>query len=291
MREKRVKNLLTLLLAGAFFLVFSIKIGFIPKANAEQAQSVPNSRADNPFGWEKMSGYTTYFNQNDGGRCENIQIAAALIDGVAIQPYGEFSFNATVGRRTEEAGFQQAKIIVGGEYVLGVGGGVCQVSTTLYNAALKSGLQITEFHPHSLQVGYVAPSRDAMVSSQSDLKFFNPHAYPVYLSSKTKNGAIQITFYGKKMAERYELVSQTLAQIPAPTPIVKEGERDEIFRAEKQGVKSELYLERYFGDKLLARIRLRTDEYRPIQGIIVKKVDFPTEKVLLNDCLFYEKML
>ena len=291
MREKRVKNLLTLLLAGAFFLVFSIKIGFITKANAEQAQSVPNSRADNPFGWEKMSGYTTYFNQNDGGRCENIQIAAALIDGVAIQPYGEFSFNATVGRRTEEAGFQQAKIIVGGEYVLGVGGGVCQVSTTLYNAALKSGLQITEFHPHSLQVGYVAPSRDAMVSSQSDLKFFNPHAYPVYLSSKTKNGAIQITFYGKKMAERYELVSQTLAQIPAPTPIVKEGERDEIFRAEKQGVKSELYLERYFGDKLLARIRLRTDEYRPIQGIIVKKVDFPTEKVLLNDCLFYEKML
>ena len=291
MRKKTVKNLLTLLLAGAFFLIFSIKIGFVPKANAEQTQSVPNTRADNPFGWEKMSGYTTYFNQNDGGRCENIQIAAALIDGVTIQPYGEFSFNATVGRRTEEAGFQQAKIIVNGEYVLGVGGGVCQVSTTLYNAALKSGLQITEFHPHSLQVGYVAPSRDAMVSSQSDLKFFNPHPHAVYLSSKTKNGAIQIAFYGKKMSERYELVSQTLAQIPAPTPIVKEGERDEIFRAEKQGVKSELYLERYFGDKLLARIRLRTDEYRPIQGIIVKKVDFPTEKVLLNDCLFYEKML
>ncbi len=291
MRKKTVKNLLTLLLAGAFFLIFSIKIGFLFKVKAEQTQSVPNTRADNPFGWEKMSGYTTYFNQNDGGRCENIQIAASLIDGVAIQPYGEFSFNATVGRRTEEAGFQQAKIIVGGEYVLGVGGGVCQVSTTLYNAALKSGLQITEFHPHSLQVGYVAPSRDAMVSSQSDLKFFNPHAHPVYLSSKTKNGAIQITFYGKKMAERYELVSQTLAQIPAPTPIVKEGELDEVLREEKQGVRSELYLERYLGDKLLARTRLRTDEYRPIQGIIVKKVDFPTEKDLSNDCLFYEKML
>ena len=291
MRKKTVKNRLTLLLAGAFFLIFPIKIGLLSKANAEQTQSVQNTRADNPFGWEKISAYTTYFSQNDGGRCENIQIAASLIDGVTIQPYGEFSFNATVGRRTAEAGFQQAKIIVNGEYVLGVGGGVCQVSTTLYNAALKSGLQITEFHPHSLQVGYVAPSRDAMVSSQSDLKFFNPHPHAVYLSAKTKNGAIQITFYGKRTAERYELVSQTLAQIPAPTPIVKEGAMDEVLRAEKQGIKSELYLERYLGDKLLARTRLRTDEYRPIQGIIVKKVDFPTEKDLSNDCLFYEKML
>lgn len=291
MHKKRVKNLLTLLLAGAFFLAFSIQFGDFFKMKAEQTVSAQNTPADNPFGWEKISAYTTYFNQNEGGRCENIEIAASLIDGVTVQPYGEFSFNATVGRRTAEAGFQQAKIIVNGEYVLGVGGGVCQVSTTLYNAALKSGLQITEFHPHSLQVGYVAPSRDAMVSSQSDLKFFNPHPHAVYLSAKAKKGAIQIAFYGKKTAERYELVSQTLAQVPAPAPIVKEGSTDEILRAERQGIKSELYLERYLGDKLLARIRLRTDEYRPIQGIIVKKVDFTTEKELSNDCLFYEKML
>ncbi|MBQ7912600.1 MAG: VanW family protein [Clostridia bacterium] len=291
MRKKTLKYLFTLLLAGAFFLVIPIKIGYFSKAEAGQGVSVQNTRAENPYGWEKISAYTTYFNQNDGGRCENIQIAASLIDGVTIQPYGEFSFNATVGRRTAEAGFQQAKIIVNGEYVLGVGGGVCQVSTTLYNAALKSGLQIIEYHPHSLQVGYVAPSRDAMVSSQSDLKFFNPHAHAVYLSAKTKNGAIQISFYGKRIAERYELSSQTLEQIPAPAPIVKEGRADEVLRAEKQGVKSELYLERYVGDKLIARIRLRTDEYRPIQGIIVKKVGFTTEKDLSNVCLFYEKML
>ena len=74
--------------------------------------------------------------------------------------------------------------------------------------------------------------------------------------------------------ERYELVSQTLAQTPPPAPIIKEGEKEEILRAEKEGTKSELYLERYIGDKLVARNRLRKDEYRPIQGIIVKKVDF-----------------
>ena len=100
------------------------------------------STSKTKYSWEKISSYTTYFNAEDRGRCENIAIASTLIDGVTIQPYGKFSFNQTVGRRTVEAGFQQAKIIVDGEYVLGVGGGVCQVSTTLYNAALKSGLRV-----------------------------------------------------------------------------------------------------------------------------------------------------
>lgn len=290
MYKKTTAKIFTLLFVGAFFLTFFCVFPVSVKAEEGIISNVKTVQV-NPYGWQKISAYTTYFNQNEGGRCENIEIAAALIDGVTIQPYGEFSFNATVGRRTAEAGFRQAKIIVGGEYALGVGGGVCQVSTTLYNAALKSGLQATEFHPHSLRVGYVDPSRDAMVSSQSDLKLYNPHGYAVYLSSKTKNGSLQITFYGKPTAERYELVSHTLAKIPAPAPIVKAGEKEEVLREEKQGIKSELYLERYLGDKLIARNRLRTDEYRPVQGIIVKKVDFTTEKELSNDCLFVEKML
>ena len=152
-------------------------------------------------------------------------------------------------------------------------------------------LTVTEFHPHSLRVGYVDPSRDAMVSSQSDLKIFNPRPHAVYLSAKVKNGAIQVHFYGKSTAERYELISQTIAQIPPPVPIIKEGEEDKVLRAEKKGVKSELYLERYLGGKLIERKRLRKDEYRPVQGIIVKKVNFTTENTLSNDCLFYEKMV
>jgi vancomycin resistance protein YoaR len=294
MRKKTAKinqKIFTLLFAGAFFLFPFPKNGKIIGAAGENGVAIEISAQNNPYGWQKISGYTTYFNQNEGGRCENIAIAASLIDGITIQGYGEFSFNATVGRRTAEAGFQQAKIILNGEYVQGVGGGVCQVSTTLYNAALKSGLQVTEFHPHSLRVGYVDPSRDAMVSTQSDLKLFNPYAHAVYLSARVKNGAVQVVFYGKPTAERYELISQTVGQIPPPVPIVKEGEEDKVLRAEKQGVKSELYLERYVGDKLIERKRLRKDEYRPIQGIIVKKVDFATEKSLSNDCLFYEKMV
>lgn len=256
---------------GVFFVLLGLLCLFWGSLYPKYTAFAENKKEENPYGWDKISAYTTYFNQNDGGRCENIAIAASLIDGITIQPYGEFSFNGTVGRRTAEAGFQQAKIILNGEYVLGVGGGVCQVSTTLYNAALKSGLTATEFHPHSLLVGYVPPSRDAMVSSQSDLKLFNPRAHAVYLSAKVENGAVKITFYGKNDGDRYEIISKTLSQIPPPKPIVKDGAEDGVLREEKCGTKSESYLERYRGNQLLERKKLREDVYSPIQGIISKK--------------------
>lgn len=239
-----------------------------------------------PYGWARLSSYTTYFSVEEKGRCENITIAASLIDGATIQPYGEFSFNKTVGRRTASAGFRQAKIIVNGEYVLGVGGGVCQVSTTLYNAAIKSGIAITEYHPHSLQVSYVPPSRDAMVSTECDLQLYNPYSDPVYLTAKVFDGGLRVTFYGKNVGDRYEIISNILQEIPPPKPIIKDGERDEILRSPKSGVKSEMYVEQYRGTALVARKRMRVDEYRPIQGIIVKKVAEPTIKIPLNACLF-----
>lgn len=273
----------TLLFAGAFF--------FCPFFALKPTAQPVNAAVENPYGWDKISSYTTYYSQKDVGRCANIAIAASLIDGVTIQPYGEFSFNSTVGRRTEEAGFQQAKIIVKGEYVLGVGGGVCQVSTTLYNAALKAGLTVTEFHPHTLRVAYVQPSRDAMVSTGSDLCFINPHAHAVHLSAKVFEGGIRVCFYGKDEGYRYELVSSLLSEIPPPEPIIKEGEKEEILREEKSGAKSEMYLERYRGERLLSRKRLRTDEYRPVQGIIVKKISDTTNKIGSNDCVFGKKML
>ena len=233
---------------------------------------------------EKLGAYTTYFSEKDGGRCRNIALAAERIDGVALQPYGELSFNALVGKRTRENGFFEAKIIAGGEFVVGVGGGVCQVSTTLYNAALLSGLAVVEVHPHSLAVGYAPPSRDAMVSSESDLKLFNPFDETVYFSVKTGNGAITVTVRGEKTGRSYDIESRTVAYIPPPPP--EEVTDGKLIREGRDGVKSEAYLERYQGDKLVERKRLRTDEYRPIQGIIVKKVGEPTIKIASNDCLF-----
>lgn len=270
MQGKTRKKIKALLLAGAFLFAFPYALQC--ENGARQPMVSAAAHTENPYGWEKLSSYTTYYSEEERGRVENIKIAAGLIDGVTVQAYGEFSFNATVGRRTEDAGFRQAKIIVNGEYVQGVGGGVCQVSTTLYNAALKSGLKITEFHPHSLRVSYVPPSRDAMVSTQSDLRFFNPHAHPVYLSAKIFEGGLRIVFFGKSDGCRYEIVSEETGEIPAPPPIVKEGERDEILRTPKNGVRSEAFLEVYQGTSLVRREKLRLDEYLPTQGIIVKKM-------------------
>ncbi len=248
------------------------KVAVILLCSCLQFTNIPVSASENPYGWEKLASYTTYFTPNDGGRCENIALAASLVDGIAIQPYGEFSFNKTVGERTSGAGFKDAKVIVRGEYVLGIGGGVCQVSTTLYNAALKSGLSVTEFHPHSLKVGYVPPSRDAMVSTHADLQLFNPHSYPVYLSARAFENGVKATFFGKNEGYRYEIVSQTLELLPPPLPVVKEGEEEKILRYEQSGLRSEAYIECYQGNALLFRKKLRSDEYRPVQGIIVKKV-------------------
>lgn len=263
-----IKRLTALFFASAFFFLFS---SFTPVFGYKRGMAEGS--------WRKISSYTTYYNENEGGRCANIRVAAALINGVTVQAYGEFSFNKTVGERTEEAGFHEAKIIVGGEYVQGVGGGVCQVSTTLYNAALKSGLTVTEAHPHSLRVSYIPPSRDAMVSTQSDLCFFNPYVFPVRLIAETFPGGITVSFYGRGKGKSYELCSNVLEEILPPEPIVKwcdEQEEEKFLRLPKNGVKSELYLEEYAGNALISRKRLRRDEYRPVQGIIIKKNDKPT---------------
>ena len=111
--------------------------------------------------------FSTSYENSISSRKHNVFLATKSINGIIVNPSETFSFNKIVGERSEKNGYQNAKIILNGEYVDGIGGGVCQVSTTLYNALLLSNLKITEKHAHSLQVSYVAPSFDAMVSGNS----------------------------------------------------------------------------------------------------------------------------
>ena len=273
MRGKYWIKTTALSFASAVFLFFSGFLwGFWIKT--------PVFASATPFGWEKMSSYTTYYNVEDKDRCQNIAIAAELIDGTTLQPYGEFSFNKTVGRRTAEAGFRQAKIIVNGEYVLGVGGGVCQVSTTLYNAALLAGLWVEEYHAHSLAVSYVSPSRDAMVSSESDLKLFNPHPFPVRLSVQATKTSVTAAVYGKNTGETFRIESEITGEIAAGEPMEKWGEKEGILRYERKGTRSVSYLSRYKNGALIERKKLREDAYAPIRAIIGKKIPLPTKKML-----------
>ncbi len=140
-----------------------------------------------------LSSYSTPILDKMDSRVNNIEIAAHKIDYKKLAPGEEFSFNKAVGRRTEAKGFEEAPIIIktedGPKKGKGVGGGICQVSTTLYNAASKGGMEITERHVHSKKVGYVPKGKDATVSYGGvDLKFRNNRSHPVmiriYVSNK-----------------------------------------------------------------------------------------------------------
>lgn len=209
--------------------------------------------------------YTTCFDSSNVNRANNIRLAAALLNGVILQGGQTLSFNDTVGARLPERGFLPAKIIENGEYADGIGGGVCQVSTTLYNAALLSGMAVTEFHPHSLPVGYVDPSRDAMVSgSACDLKFKNPTKFPVYLRSHTTEGSVSFELYGKSDGVKYSFESVILEYLPAPEETCDDPAQA---REGRDGIRSEGYLlsER---SGFVKREKLRRDKYLPQKRVV-----------------------
>ena len=144
--------------------------------------------------------YCTDYSASSPARKHNINLALSKINGTVLEKDEQFSFNATVGRRTEANGFLPAKIIVGGKYEDGYGGGVCQVSTTLYNAALLSGVTVTAVQRHSLKVAYELPSFDAMVNgSYSDLRFLNDSKGRIYLKAYGDGKQVCVEVYGKRL--------------------------------------------------------------------------------------------
>ena len=215
--------------------------------------------------------YETAFNGDNGARKHNIALACTKISGTVLPAGGVFSFNETVGRRTEENGFEVASVILEGEFVPGVGGGVCQVSTTLMNCAVRSGLNVIESRPHSLSVSYVQPSCDAMVSDYSDLKIKNPYPYPVYIAARTGESSVTFRIYGMPDGKRYELESKTVLRVSPPPDKVISGDEDKVVRQAKEGVASESYLLVYKGERLVSRTLFRRDRYAVVQGIVQVK--------------------
>lgn len=220
---------------------------------------------------QKLYSFTTYFDGDNLDRSENIRLAAKKISGTEIRPNEEFSFNGVVGARTEDNGFKPAKIIEDGKFVLGYGGGVCQVSTTLYNAALLSGLEITEYHPHSLQVGYVAPSRDAMVSGgYFDLKFKNNRLTPIYVRVNCTLSSVTCTIYGESDGCSYSFKSEVVETVPRPEAVVVEGDEDKIVSYGRDGTKSEGYLVKSLNGAETIEL-IRRDKYLAVADVVQRK--------------------
>ncbi|MCL2336100.1 MAG: VanW family protein [Firmicutes bacterium] len=164
-----------------------------------------------------ISQYSTRFNAAQVSRNYNIKVAAAALDGQLIAPGEVFSFNRVVGPRSSEAGYKTANVIVNNELVPGLGGGVCQVSSTLYNAVLLANLKIVERTNHSLPVGYVPIGRDATVSYDAvDFKFANDANFYIYIKTDVTGNNLTVKLYGNvEQSPRVELSSWVVETIAA----------------------------------------------------------------------------
>ncbi|GAA0744569.1 VanW family protein [Clostridium oceanicum] len=144
----------------------------------------------------QVGSYSTNYGGSQPGRKNNIELATQAINGTTIMPGDVFSFNGIVGERTSEKGYQAAPVIIKDKLEPGIGGGICQVSTTLFNAVDKAGLESTERTHHTLPVHYVPEGKDATVDfGNIDYKFKNNFSSPVYIESYTSNGQIAFNIY------------------------------------------------------------------------------------------------
>lgn len=156
------------------------------------------------FDSKPVGEYTTHFNPWQRGRVYNIKLAVSILNGTIAMPGETFSFNKTVGARNTLTGYRVAPVIVQKQLVDGIGGGVCQVSSTLYNAACaRAGLWVVERHAHGLPIHYLPPGRDATVAWPAlDLKFRNTYDAPIMIKGDVKGASLTFRIFSKKGAVR-----------------------------------------------------------------------------------------
>jgi vancomycin resistance protein YoaR len=194
------------------------RVAVLPVQQSQPERTTAEARAMNIH--DVVSSYTTEY----GGipnRIHNVQLVAHLIDGTVIAPGTTFSFNGTTGERTAEKGFLEAPVIVNGELTTGLGGGICQVSTTVFNAAFEGGLKITERVNHALYISHYPQGRDATVNYPDvDLKFVNDTGHWLLLRTFVGSSSLTVNLYGTPVHRRVESSTAPLVTT-GPVPVQK----------------------------------------------------------------------
>ena len=219
--------------------------------------------------------YTTRYDASNYNRSNNLSIAANKINGTIIMPGEIFSYNKVVGARTIEAGYKEAGAYSGGGVVQSVGGGICQISSTIYNTALLANLEIVDRSNHQFQTSYVAAGRDATVSwGYLDFKFKNTRTYPIKIVASAKNGVAKVSFYGIKEETEYEVVIQSkiVSYIPYSVKYIEDSTltqgKEVVEQSGHNGCKSEAYRILKLNGKVVSKTLLSRDTYDPMQRIV-----------------------
>ena len=223
---------------------------------------------------------TTRFDPSLVGRTQNVRLAAKSIDGALIRPGELLSFNQLLGPITRENGYQTAMEIRDGEFVPGVGGGVCQVASTLYSAALMANLKIVERANHSLAVTYIPLGMDATVSEDLDLKIKNSTTSYIMVRTEVSGDQLKVKVFGDgPEGQAVVLRSVTLAEYPYPEEVVEEsGLPTGEIRVKSPGTKGFLaraYRDVYRWDRLMRSELLSTDYYAPAKRVTLKGTGAP----------------
>ncbi len=217
---------------------------------------------------------TKYTNKggSDNGRITNMKVASQRINGTILYPGEVFSTNKKFGATTKENGYKPAPTILNGKFIDEYGGGVCQVSSTLYNAVLYSELEIIERQNHSLKVGYLDYGYDATLAGDYiDFKFKNSTSYPIYIESYLTENEVICNIYGyeQRPNNRNIKFENALIEVIEPSPkVVKEtddlpeGEEKVEVKALK-GYKYKLYKLVYIDNKLKEKILVNNSYYKP----------------------------
>jgi vancomycin resistance protein YoaR len=186
-----------------------------------------NWLAQAPPTQQKLSGFTTSLDGRSRNQRRNAFLAARSIDGRIIPPNGVFSFNQTVKSWSVDQGYVKALVSYDGELVRAYGGGVCQTSTTLYNAALLAGLPILERHPHVFVPHYITPGRDAAVAFPGiDLRFRNPNPWPIRIGAKVVGQRLEVSLTGAAKPSQHISVKTEMLAVTLPQRLTRITDRE-----------------------------------------------------------------
>ncbi|MBR0427177.1 MAG: VanW family protein [Clostridia bacterium] len=229
---------------------------------------------------DELSTFFTQYDEKNKNRNTNLKIAASKIDGIILLPGEEFSYNKVVGARSIEAGYKEAKIYQNGQVVDGLGGGICQISSTLYNAAVCANLDITERFNHQFITSYVKPGQDATVAYGSkDLKFKNNRTYPIRIDSYVSNGMATINIYGikEKDEKQISIDVETISTIPYETKYIKDSSlssnEEKLKQRGSDGIIVNSYKITKENGNIVSKELLSKDTYKPLERIIAKSAN------------------
>lgn len=226
---------------------------------------------------DKLASYTSSFASSDSNRASNVRLAASMLNGTVVMPGETFSFNATMGDcGLTSRGFKPAAVFKSGKVVQEVGGGICQISSTLYVSVLYANLGIVSRSNHALPVGYVPVSLDATVYyPYLDFKFKNTREYPIKIvASTTSSRKLTIAIYGTKEEKEYdvELSSWVTESIPSKVQEQKDSSlakgKTKTIQAGSAGYKSVAYKTVKYKGKVVSKVMLSSDSYGSTPKII-----------------------